>query len=86
MATRINFIDLYSFYNELDSIVIEARMAERNISCSVRDLSPRLSSTGDMQDAELRMAVEEGSVESARRIIDEALKNGDITREGEFRV
>ncbi|MFQ5735712.1 MAG: hypothetical protein ACE5GY_02490 [Thermodesulfobacteriota bacterium] len=86
MATRINFIDLYSFYNELDSFVIEEMMADRNISCSVRSLSTRFSPPGSGEDSELRMAVEEGSLECARRVIDGAIRNGVISREGEFWV
>ncbi|OGQ03948.1 MAG: hypothetical protein A2W38_00405 [Deltaproteobacteria bacterium RBG_19FT_COMBO_58_16] len=84
MATRINFVDLYSFHNELDSFVIEAMMVDLNISCSVRSLASRFSSDPSAQDSELRMSVEEGSIESARRVIDEALKNGVISRDGEF--
>ncbi len=84
MATRINFVDLYSFHNELDSFVIEAMMADLNISCSVRSLASRFSSDLSVHDSELRMSVEEGSIESARRVIDDALRNGVISRDGEF--
>ncbi len=84
MASRINFVDLYSFYNELDSFVIEALMAESSISCSVRSLSSRFAAPEAEDGSELRMAVEEGSLESARKIINEAISNGVITQEGEF--
>lgn len=84
MATRIHFIDLYSFHNELDSFVIEAMMADLNISCSIRSLATRFASDPSAMDSELRMSVEEESIESARRVIDEALRNGVISRDGEF--
>jgi len=84
MATRINFVDLYSFYNELDSLVIETMMAELNISCSVRSLASRFPSDPDSEDSELRMSVEEDSVEYARKVIYGALSSGAISRDGEF--
>jgi len=40
MATRINLIDLYSFYNDIDASVIETLMEDYNISCSIRSLTP----------------------------------------------
>lgn len=84
MATRIHFIDLYSFHNELDSFVIEAMMADLNISCSIRSLATRFASDPSSMASELRMSVEEGSIESARRVIGEALRNGVISQDGEF--
>lgn len=85
MATRINFVDLYSFYNELDSFVIEAMMADNSISCSVRSLSTRFSEGETDDNSELRMSVEESSLDNARRIIYDAIRRGVISRQGEFR-
>lgn len=84
MASRINFIDLYSFYNELDASVIEILMEDYNISCAIRTLG-FLSST-DMGDyIEKRISVEEDKIENARRIIRDAIRSGVISKEGRFR-
>lgn len=83
MASRINFIDLYSFGNELDASVIETLMEDYDISCSVRTLN----SPHDADEYfEKRIAVEEDKVENARRIINAALRNGVISKEGRFRA
>lgn len=86
MATRINFIDLYSFYNDLDASVIETLMEDYNISCSIRTLGAIRFSTdvGDYQ--EKRIAVEEDKLENAKKIINDAIRNGVISKEGKFRV
>lgn len=86
MATRINLIDLYSFYNDIDASVIETLMEDYNISCSIRSLTPiRLS--GELSGLnEKRIAVEEAKIEYARKIINDAIKNGVISKEGKFRT
>ncbi|MBI5826750.1 MAG: hypothetical protein HZB22_03350 [Deltaproteobacteria bacterium] len=38
MASRINFIDIYSFYDEIDASVIETLLEDYDISCAVRTL------------------------------------------------
>ncbi len=85
MATRINFIDLYSFYNDLDATVIETLMEDYNISCSVRTFGPARSF--DSHDlGEKRISVEEDKVENAKKIIADAIRSGVISKEGKFRV
>ncbi len=85
MATRINFVDLYSFYNDIDATVIETLMEDYNISCSVRTLGVARSFDSH-EFGERRMAVEEDRVESARKIISDAIKSGVISKEGKFRI
>jgi len=80
MATRINFIDLYSFYNDLDATVIETLMEDYNISCSVRTFGSTRSF--DSQGfGEKRISVEEDKVENARKIIADAIRSGVISKE-----
>lgn len=86
MATRINFIDLYSFYNDIDVSVIETLMEDYNISCSIRTLGTSRFSTDPGEYHEKRMAVEEEKVENARKIIADAIKSGVISKEGKFRA
>lgn len=86
MATRINFIDLYSFYNEMDANVIETLMEDYNIPCSVRTLGSGRASDLQSFTMEKRIAVEEDKVENARKIIRDAIMNGVISREGKFRA
>jgi hypothetical protein len=85
-ATRINFIDLYSFYNDLDVSVIERLMEEYNISCSIKTLGTTRFSTDFGEHQEKRIAVEEEKVENARKIIVDAIKSGVISKEGKFRA
>lgn len=86
MATRIKFIDLYSFYNDLDASVVETLMEGRNITCSFRSLGKLRFATDIGSYIEKRIAVEEEQIESARRIIKEAIRNGVISKEGKFRT
>lgn len=86
MATRIHFIDLYSFYNELDASVIETLMEDYHITCSIRTLGKVRFPTDIENYQEKRIAVEEEKIESARKIIIDAIKNGVISREGKFRA
>lgn len=83
MASRINFIDIYSFYDELDASVIETLLEDYDISCSIRTFNPFADADAYF---EKRIAVEEDKVENARRIINDARKNGVISRDGRFRV
>lgn len=84
MATRINFIDLYSFYNEIDASVIETIMEDYRITCSIRTLGQARFYTED--HLEKRIAVEQEKIESARKIINDAIRSGVISKEGKFRV
>ena len=86
MATRINFIDLYSIYNELDANVIESLMEGFNITCSIRTLGRERFATDVSGYLEKRIAVEEDKIENARKLINEAIRNGVISKEGKFRV
>ncbi|MBI2413057.1 MAG: hypothetical protein HYV24_07605 [Deltaproteobacteria bacterium] len=86
MATRINFIDLYSFFNELDASVIETLMEDYNISCSIRTLGPIRFSTDTSNYQEKRISVESDKVENARKIINDAIRSGVISKEGKFRA
>lgn len=85
MATRIHFVDLYSFYNDLDVSVIERLMEEYNISCSIKTIGSTRFLTDFGEHQEKRIAVEEEKVENARKIIEDAIKRGVISKEGMFR-
>lgn len=85
MATKINFIDLYSFYNELDASVIETLMDDYNISCAIRTLGSARFSSDQGEYVERRISVEEGKLENARKLINDAIKSGVISKEGRFR-
>jgi hypothetical protein len=85
MATRINFIDIYSFYDEIDSYMIESLMDDRDISFSIRTLGPSAQAF-DARSLEMRVAVEEGKVEYALRLLSDAIRSGVISREGKFRI
>jgi len=86
MATKINFIDLYSFYNDLDASVIETLMEGCNITCSIRTLGKVRFATDMNSYLEKRIAVEEEKIENARNIIRDAIRSGVISREGKFRT
>lgn len=86
MATRINFIDLYSCYNETDASVVETLFEDYSITCSIRVLAETPVSEETSGYYEKRISVEEDNVENAKRIINAALKNGVISRQGKFRV
>lgn len=86
MATRINFIDLYSSFNDLDMSVIENLMEGRRITCSIRTLGKVRFATDIAAYLEKRIAVEEDKIESARVIIKEAIRSGVISRDGKFRA
>lgn len=84
MATRINFIDLYALFNEIDASVIETLMEDYNISCSIRTIGGMRVATDFGDFHEKRIAVESGKIENARKIIRDAIKCGVISREGKF--
>jgi putative signal transducing protein len=86
MATRINFIELYSFYNDLDVSVIERLMEDYSISCSIKTLHTSRFPANPGEFQEKRMAVEEDKVENARKIINDAIRSGVISKEGKFRA
>ncbi len=81
MATKINFVGIYSLHDEIDADVIEKLLDGFNIVCMVRPPGP-----GAGRGPERSIAVEEDSSESARRLIAEAERNGIISKEGKFRV
>lgn len=83
MAVRINFIDLYTFYNEIDASVVEALLEDYSISCSVRTLNMmRVPAQKDFP--EKRIAVEMGKIADAKKIINDAIKKGVISSDGRF--
>jgi hypothetical protein len=86
MATRINFIDVYSFFDEMDSMMMESIMDDRNISFSIRTFGWSRFSAGHNDFFERRMAVEEDKVDYVLRLLFDAMKNGMISREGRFRA
>lgn len=86
MATKINFIDVYSFFDEMDSMMMESIMDERNISFSMRTFGKPRFSAGLYDNFERRMAVEEDKVDYALRLLFDAMKSGMISREGKFRA
>lgn len=85
MATRINFIDVYSSYDEIDSYIIESLMDEKDISFSIRTLGASGPTAGRAGPLERRIAVEESKVEQALDLLSQAIKNGVISKEGRFR-
>lgn len=85
MATRINYVDLYSFYNDMDATVIASLMEGYDISCSMKTLGTgRLGPDLGAYSQEKRISVEEGKIENARNIIWDAIRNGVISRDGRF--
>lgn len=86
MATKINLIDLYSFYNDIDASVIETLMEDYNISCSIRSLGGMHLSPNAGDFLEKRISVEAEKLDNAKKIILDAIKSGVISREGKFRL
>ena len=86
MATRIDFIDIYSFYDEIDSYIIESLMDGSRISCCIKSLAniPLKPTVGDF--SEKRVSVEADKAEEACTLLAEAVRSGIISREGKFRV
>ena len=84
MATRINYIDVYSFYSELEAGVMESLMDDYRIGCSIRTLSPLGPGSDPSGFPEKRIAVEKEKVESARVIIKDAIRKGMLSGEGRF--
>jgi hypothetical protein len=84
MATRINFVDIYTFYNDMDLNVVELLFEDLNISCSVKTLNPLKNDDNLESYPEKRIAVEEGDVGSARSVIVEAIESGIISKDGRF--
>ncbi len=84
MATKINFIDIYSLYDEIDAGVIESLLDGCNIACMVRRSGPMAVDIEYGGGPEQRIAVEEEKSENARRVIAEAIRSGIISRKGKF--
>ncbi|MBI5562433.1 MAG: hypothetical protein HY894_06240 [Deltaproteobacteria bacterium] len=84
MASKINLIDLYAFYNAFDADVLETLMAGSHISCRIKNCSA--TSHGNGEHAEMRIAVEHGMVEDAKRIISDAIRCGVISAVGKFKA
>jgi hypothetical protein len=86
MATRINLIDVYLSYSDLDAGVIETILEGFNISCSVRTIGMMRFSSDTADFPEKRIAVEESKVENARMILSNAIRSGVISKDGRFVV
>ncbi len=84
MATRINFVEVYSARSEFDASVIETLMEDYNIHCSIRTLGAMRFSADPMDMPENRILVEEDKADSARKIITGAIRSGVISKEGRF--
>ena len=84
MATRINFIEVYSAHSEFDATVIESLMDDYNIHCSIRTPGMLRFSVSPTDMPEKIILVEEGKADSARKIINYAIRNGVISKEGRF--
>jgi hypothetical protein len=76
MATRVHLVDVYEFYNSVDTNVVEGLLRDYEIICMVKP-------PGGSEGAE-KIAVEEDEVENARGIILDAIKTGLISKEGRF--
>ena len=84
MATRINFIEVYSAHCEFDASVIETLMEDCNIHCSIRTHGMLRFSVDPVDMPEKIILVEEDKADSARKIINKAIRNGVISKEGRF--
>lgn len=84
MASRINFVDIYVFYNDMDLEVVEVLFEDLNISCAVKTINPLREDEDLAACPEKRVAVEEQDVVEAKRIIGEAIETGIISSDGRF--
>ncbi|HLC18763.1 MAG TPA: hypothetical protein VJM57_07105 [Thermodesulfobacteriota bacterium] len=84
MATRINYIDVYCFYSDLEADVIESLMEGFSISFSIRTLGPYGQATDPTGFPEKRIAVEQDMADNARKILRDAINKGVISGEGKF--
>ncbi len=85
MANKISFVDLYSFYNDMDAALIASMMDGYNICHSIRTFgAPHIKADSD-ELRERLVSVEQEKAESARKIINEGIKSGVLSKEGKFR-
>ncbi len=85
MATRIKFVDVYSLYDDVDVNILENLLEDHNIACVVKRIYSDIHTLG-LEGASVKMiAVEEDEVETAKKIIVDAINNG-IIKGGRFMV
>jgi hypothetical protein len=84
MATRINFIDLYYLYDDVDARVIKNLLEDFEIDCSLRQVKVYKDPLTDREHSEKMIAVEEDKVEKAQKIIKDALQKGIVSQKGAF--
>lgn len=85
MANRINFVDLYSFYNDMDCTLLASIMDGYSICYSIRTFGAPHVNADSNGYRERLVSVEQEKAENARKIIDEAIRNGVLSKEGKFR-
>lgn len=86
MASRINYINVYSLYDEIDASVLKKILEEYNIPCMVKEIGFVFEDFSEEESAEVRIMVEEDNVDSAKRLISNAIEKGIISEQGRFKV
>lgn len=87
MATSIRFIDVYSFYDDIDAEVIESLLDDFDIICAIRRFEADSDPSDPIDDEnppEKRVSVEEDRADDAKKIIADAITNGILSRDGAF--
>ena len=84
MATSIRFIDVYSFYDDIDAEVIESLLDDFDIICAIRRFEADSDPVEEENPGEKRVSVEEDRAEDAKKIIADAITNGILSRDGAF--
>jgi len=85
MANKISFIDLYSFYNDMDGTLITSMMDGYNICYSIRMFGAPHIKADSTEYRERLVSVEQEKAENARKIINEGIRSGALSKEGKFR-
>ena len=85
MANRISFVDLYSFYNDMDGTLLTSMMDGYSICYSIRAFGAPHINADSKEYRERLVSVEQEKAESVRNIINEAIRNGVLSKEGKFR-
>ncbi|MBI5287049.1 MAG: DUF2007 domain-containing protein [Deltaproteobacteria bacterium] len=85
MATRINLVEIYLSYDEIEASIIENLLEDNGIPCVIRDMriTPYPITIGNF--SEKRIAVEEDMVDEAMAIIRDAVRDGIISSNGRFK-
>lgn len=77
-------VEVYKTYDALEADRIVHLLADHAIACSIRDLtiSPYPLTTGRF--AERRVGVTRPDVPEARRVLDDAIRDGYLSRDGSW--